>query len=153
MLGVFLASTTPAAVTAAISASAVAIAGLGGGWFAARRLNSGKVRTSDATTLWSEAEKLRGVYRDEAVQLRLEAVQLRLEAQALRDEALVLREEAATRRREAVEWRREAAQLRSESATLRAENVAQREELARLRAAHPDVAATPGVITPVKDLP
>lgn len=112
------ASSTPE-LEAIVSAAAVAVAGLGGGWFAARRLNSGKIATSDASTLWAEAEKLRLQYRDEAISLRLEAVQLRVEAQALRDEAAILREEAVVRRREAVEWRREASDLRAETNALR----------------------------------
>lgn len=106
-----LATATPA-VEAIVSAVAVAVAGLGGGWFAARRLNSGKIATSDATTLWSEAEKLRMLYRDEATSLRLEVVQLRKEAQALRDEVISVREEATVRRREAMDWRAEAEDLR-----------------------------------------
>lgn len=155
-----LASTSPGVLAAALSAGAVAIAGLGGGWFAARRLNSGKVGTSDATTLWTEAEKLRVVYREEAVQLRLEATQLRHEAQTLRDEAFDLREEAQVRRHEAVQWRQEAAELRSEallrrteSAALRLEVKDQQVELARLREAIARNAAPTSGSVPPKDLP
>lgn len=129
-----LAVATPA-LEAIVSAVAVAVAGLGGGWFAARRLNSGKVATSDATTLWAEAEKLRMLYRDEATSLRLEVVELRKEAQALRDEVISVREEAAARRREAIDRQRDVAALEA--------TVAERDrELALLRP--PNVAQTTG---------
>lgn len=87
-----------------------------GAWFVTRRTHSGRIRTSDAATLWDEAEKMREAYREETVSLRAEAVALRSEVLQLREEMLQLRGETARLRSEAKQWRETAEALRAQLA-------------------------------------
>lgn len=132
----FFASTTTPILAAGISALAVVGAGLGGGWFASRRLNSGKVDTSDAATLWAEAEKLRILYRDEAIALREEAAQLRRETQILRDEAIVMREEIAA-------WHLDINKLRAALSASETETAELRKQLRKRTTGTAPTAGTP----------
>lgn len=61
-----------------IVAAVVAVAvGLGSGYFVSHRVNSGKVSTTDATTLWDESTKIRQELRTEVEQSRGEVAHLR----------------------------------------------------------------------------
>jgi hypothetical protein len=69
------------------------------------RGKSGKISTTEAQTLWSEAATMRGIYRDEAKDMRAEA-------DALRDDVAVLRETAMQWQSAALRWRAELAVAR-----------------------------------------
>lgn len=116
-----LASAEPTTIILAL----IALGGPGLTFLGLRRKSSGRVRATEAETLWSEAEKMREVYREEAGVLRLEGVTLRQEVSGLRTDAQALRNEAT-------EWRNETAALRREAAGKQTEIVALR---AALRAA------------------
>lgn len=107
------------AALTAISASLVT-------WLVARRRTSGRVDTTEASTLWQEGAAMRAELRDETVSLRAEMVRMR-------DEAVVLRSEASTLRGEASSLRDEMAALRAESALLREETIRLNVEVAQLR--------------------
>jgi biopolymer transport protein ExbB/TolQ len=81
-----------------VATLAVALfAGLGV-WLVSRRINSGKIGTSDATTLWDASEKMREFLRDETNALRNEVA-------AARAEVALLRQEAATAAQEIIRLR------------------------------------------------
>lgn len=75
---------------------------------------SGRVKSTEASTLWAEAENMRKGYRDEAIQLRLEAASLRAEVLALREEVLSLRAETLTLKVAAIQCREELSNLKGE---------------------------------------
>ncbi len=87
----------------------------------AARKQSGRVATTEAETLWLEAEKMRESYKQEAVRLREEVIALRAETVALRVETVTLRNETLALRQEAIQWREEGVLLREDNARLRAE--------------------------------
>lgn len=93
-------------IVALIGAIAAVIASAGT-YLIARRKNSGTVSSSDAETLWAEANQMRTIYREEAVQLRAEGLLLRTEVTGLRQDVIVLRQETAELRQEAVKCREE----------------------------------------------
>lgn len=97
----------------------VAIVTGAGSYYIVKRAKSGQIGTSEAETLWAEAEKMRTIYREEAAQLRVEGLALRQEVLGLRQEVLHLRDETAALRKEGMRWREEAIRLRSDVAASR----------------------------------
>jgi predicted RNase H-like nuclease (RuvC/YqgF family) len=77
-------------------------------YFVARRNSSGRVDTSDAKTLWEEADKLRVAYRTEIKDLRIEVTSLRSEVSKLQTELNTLHATAISLRAEAEQWRKAA---------------------------------------------
>jgi peptidoglycan hydrolase CwlO-like protein len=55
-------------------------------YLVARRQNSGRIATSDASTLWVESQAMRKELRDEVLLLRTDVRELRTEIQALKEE-------------------------------------------------------------------
>lgn len=86
-----------AQILLAITAVAAAAVTAFGAYWTVRRGSSGKIKTTNAESLWLEAETLRTAYRDEADRLRQEMTALRLatqqETRLLRNEVSELREE------------------------------------------------------------
>lgn len=86
-----------AQILLAITAVAAAAVTAFGAYWAVRRGSSGKIKTTEAVTLWDEADKLRAAYRDEASRLREEMTALRISTQVelglLRDQVEQLQEE------------------------------------------------------------
>jgi chromosome segregation ATPase len=90
------------------------VVGLGGGYFVSHRVNSGRIDTSDAATLWKESTEIRQELRNEVDSLRDRVGQaegkidlLNTQNEALRDRhAECLKTEAELRRQlEALESR------------------------------------------------
>lgn len=103
----------------ALFGAIAAVVAAAGTYLIARRKNSGTISSSDAETLWREAEQMRTTYREEAVQLRSEGVLLRTEVMGLREDVVVLRHETAELRKEAVKWREESEKCHEELRRLR----------------------------------
>jgi chromosome segregation ATPase len=97
-------------------------------WLTVKRRNSGRIATSDASTLWAEADRMRLSYKADAEASRSETIQLRGEVVNLRNEAERLRNAIGT-------WRDESEGLRTEVVALRAEVVKWREEATSWREA------------------
>ncbi len=87
-------------------------------YLVSRRKSSGRINTTEAATLWEEAEKMREAYREEAIQLRTEAAGLRAEVAALRGEVSALTASIAELRSEAAATTVELARLAVERATM-----------------------------------
>jgi hypothetical protein len=90
----------PFAIWLALSAGAQQVAGAAviaaaATTFVARRLNSGSVRTADASTIFQAGETIRKELRDEVVELRGEVKVLRHENGELRDRVVLLEAEVA----------------------------------------------------------
>jgi len=64
-------------------------------YLVARRRSSGRIDTTEAATLWTEAEKLRKLYQDEAERLRKELTGVQEQLATLSAEITVLRKEIA----------------------------------------------------------
>lgn len=92
-------------------------------YLVAVKKNSGKIATTEAGTLWLEAEKIRMAYKEEAERLRGEVRELSIKVLECQDEITALKQETIALRKEAVKWREEAVVLRAEAATLRANAV------------------------------
>lgn len=78
---------------ALLSAVGVAVVGSLGAYLAAARKMSGKITTTEASTLWAEADKLRGEYRNQAAAMR---EQLDRCNQRIAELEATVREQAAT---------------------------------------------------------
>lgn len=89
-----------------IIAAAVAVCvGLGSGYFVSHRVNSGKVSTSDATTLWDESTKIRQELRGEVDTLRSTVDHLRGRVDELSNQNERIREQHAECQRNEAELR------------------------------------------------
>lgn len=65
----------PVVVVALVTAAGAVLAALIA-WLTSRRQSSGRIATSDATTLWSASETMRRELREEVVALRAQAIVL-----------------------------------------------------------------------------
>lgn len=88
-------------------------------YIVAVRKTSGRVDTTEAATLWAEAEKMREIYRQEGIELRAQIRSLEDRLDKARDESEAARQESKA--------------ARQESQTARAESETLREALAKLQ--------------------
>ncbi len=85
------------------------IAAPGIAYLVARRKSSGRVDTTEASTLWDEASKMRQTYQEEAAECKKEQATLRAEIVFLRGEVAALRTETAALREAGVLMRQQLA--------------------------------------------
>lgn len=88
-------------------------------YLVAKRKSSGRIETTDAERLWTEAESLRRAYKDERFEDRVELQAMRAELASLRAELAVARAELAAALPELAAARAEANALRIEVDQLR----------------------------------
>lgn len=106
------------------------VAALGSFLAVARRL-SGKIATSEATSLWEESSKLRQEYKDEIRQLRGDLHDCVLRVGHLEEKNRSLSRENADLRRTIEEHEETIRTLRAEVARLTADNVEMRTQLGK----------------------
>ena len=80
-------------------------------YLAARRKSSGSVDTTEAGTLWAEADRMRQSYRDETERFRNETLALRAEVASLRADNQTLQETCNKCRIETLALRQEVDEL------------------------------------------
>ena len=80
-------------------------------YYITKRKSSGKISTTEADTLWAQAQELLTRYKQDIQDLRSEVAASRVEMEALRTELAELRREAA-------HWRQEAERFKEELAAL-----------------------------------
>lgn len=78
------------------------------GYLLGRRLTSGRVRTTNADRLWTEADRIRDVYLADLKRLREDEESASREMFSLRGQVIELKDLTARSRREALRWKIEA---------------------------------------------
>lgn len=81
-------------------------------WLIAKRLNSGRIDTTEADTLWAEGKAMRYELRAETITLRADIAQMHREATALRTEMRICHAEVIAMRDDCKQAHLENARLR-----------------------------------------
>lgn len=87
-----------AAIDPATTGPLIALIALGGPaltYLTLRRKSSGRIGATEAETLWAEAEKMRAIYREEVVTLRIDALAQREVVLGLLSQVKTLHEDVA----------------------------------------------------------
>lgn len=123
-----------AIVASAVTLATVVVADLG-----LRRKQSGRIKSTDADRLWSEAERMRQHYEDELARLRTESLAQIKDVIGLREQVVGTRIDADHLRADGLNWKTEALDYRNELAAIRDDILVVRDEV---RAGRFELAAT-----------